>query len=318
MPAAHGDIGSAVIFARHHGKFGNRGFGIAPQKFRAVADNSVPFLMCAGQVAWHVAQGHERNVESVAKPDEARGFVGSVDVEATGQNCGLVRHEADHAAVEPGETDDDVLRVVLVRFKEHSVVHDAVDHIAHGIAHFRRVWNNFIQFRAQPPGIVFALGARSVFHVVGRQIAEQNLDLLDGVGVVLAGEMCVSAFGIVRHGAAKIFLRGFFARDRADHVRAGDEHKTGVFDHEHEIRHGRRIDRPAGAGPHDRGDLRDHAAGAGIAIEDVAVASQSVHAFLDAGSAAVLNADQGKSAFQRHVHDLADLGGVHFTQGTAP
>ena len=49
---------------------------------------------------------------------------------------------------------------------------------------------------------------------------------------------------------------------RLHDVRPGDEHVARPLDHDHEVGDRRRVDRAAGARPHDDGDLRDHAGGA--------------------------------------------------------
>ena len=54
-------------------------------------------------------------------------------------------------------------------------------------------------------------------------------------------------------------------------------------------------------------DLRDDAGGAHVAAEDLAVALEAGDAFLDAGAAAVVDADDRHAGLQRQVHDLADL-----------
>ena len=84
-----------------------------------------------------------------------------------------------------------------------------------------------------------------------------------------------------------------------------------------EIGDRRRIDRAAGARAHDGGDLRDHAARQRIAQENIGVAGERQHAFLDARAAGIVQADDGRAGLQRQVHDLDDLLRVGFRERAA-
>ena len=81
-----------------------------------------------------------------------------------------------------------------------------------------------------------------------------------------------AAFFVVGHRAAELLLGDFFVRHGLDHFGTGDEHVGRLASHENKIGDGRGIDRTAGAGAHDRADLRDHAAGESVAEENFGVA----------------------------------------------
>ena len=132
-----------------------------------------------------------------------------------------------------------------------------------------------VQGRLLPVGRVAAGRERRVFHVVAGEEAQQLFDLLDAVGVGVAGELGHAALGVVGHGAAQVLKADLLAGDALDDVRAGDEHVGGVLHHEDEVGHGRGVDRAAGGGSHDGRDLGDDAGGDGVAIKDLAVAAQS-------------------------------------------
>ena len=68
-----------------------------------------------------------------------------------------------------------------------------------------------------------------------------------------------------------------------------------------------RIHRAAGAGAHDRRDLRHHARGQRVAKKDVGVAGQRRDALLDAGAAGVVQPDHRRAHAHGHIHDLDDL-----------
>ena len=78
-----------------------------------------------------------------------------------------------------------------------------------------------------------------------------------------------------------------------------------------------RVHRAAGARAHDGGDLRNHARGERVAQEDVGVAAERRHAFLDPRAPRVVEADDRRAELHRQVHDLHDLGGVGLRQRAA-
>src|SRR5699024_8334896 len=77
------------------------------------------------------------------------------------------------------------------------------------------------------------------------------------------------------------------------------------------------VDGAAGAGAHDDGDLRDDTRGVHVALEDLAVEAEGDHAFLDAGAAGVVQADDGAADLHGEVHDLGDLLAEDLTEGAA-
>ena len=79
---------------------------------------------------------------------------------------------------------------------------------------------------------------------------------------------------VMRHGAAQVFLRDIFMSHGADYIRTGYEHVAGLRDHEDKIGDRRRVDRAARARTHNGGDLRNHAAGQGVAQEDIRVPAE--------------------------------------------
>ncbi len=116
---------------------------------------------------------------------------------------------------------------------------------------------------------------------------------------------------------AELVLRHFFVRHRLDDVRPGDEHVRRVLHHQDEVGHGRRINGAASARSHDGGDLRHHSRCQHIAQEDVGIASQRHHAFLNARTSGIVQPDHRRANLHRHIHDLDDLGGVGLRQRAA-
>ena len=101
------------------------------------------------------------------------------------------------------------------------------------------------------------------------------------------------------------------------HVRAGHEHVARALDHDGEVGDRRRVHGAAGARPHDRGDLRHDAGRQRVAQEDVGVAAERQHAFLNARAARVVQADDRRAHLHRQIHDLDDLRGVGLGERSA-
>ena len=121
----------------------------------------------------------------------------------------------------------------------------------------------------------------------------------------------------MRGRSAQLLFRDIFVCHGLDDVGTGDEHVAGFIHHEHEIGKGGRVDGAARAGPHDRGDLRDHAAGQNISQENVGVARERKYALLNARAARIVQADDRRAGLQREVHDLDDLLRVAFRKRSA-
>ena len=170
--------------------------------------------------------------------------------------------------------------------------------------------------RRDRSGSVHGLRGGSSRLLEGTKLSSSRI-MRQALGVVVRQEVRHAGLLVVRHGAAELFLGDLFVRDGLDDVGAGDEHVRGLVDHQDEVGDGRRVDRAAGARSHDGGDLRDHARGQRVAQEDVGVAGERHHAFLDARAAGVVQADDGRADLHGHVHDLDDLGGVGLGERSA-
>ena len=122
---------------------------------------------------------------------------------------------------------------------------------------------------------------------------------------------------VVAHRPAELLELDFLAGHGLDHFGAGDEHVRGLFDHEDEVGHRRRVDGAAGAGAHDQADLRDHAGALDVADEDVAVGAERDDALLDPGAAGVVDADHRRPDLGGEVHHLAHLLRHHLAEAAA-
>ena len=112
---------------------------------------------------------------------------------------------------------------------------------------------------------------------------------------------------VVDVAAAELVERHILAGDHADHLGARDEHVPLARDDEDEVGDRRRVDGAAGARPRDDADLRDHTRRPDVAQEDVRVAGQRDHPFLDPRAARVVDADDRDPIAKGELLDLDDL-----------
>src|SRR4029077_21114987 len=97
------------------------------------------------------------------------------------------------------------------------------------------------------------------------------------------------------------------------HLRPGDEHVAEVLDHEDEVGDRRRVNRAAGGGTGDHGELWHDPRGLNVPVKDIGIAGQADDTLLDAGAAGVVDPDAGPAGAHRQIHDLADFLGEDLT-----
>ncbi len=148
-------------------------------------------------------------------------------------------------------------------------------------------------------------------------VVEQVADLLEASRLRVADEMRDPGGAGMNLCAAQTLEVDLLVRHRLHHVRPGHEHVGGALDHEDEVGDRRRVDGAAGAGPHDGADLGHHTRGLGVAPEDLGVAAQRRHPFLNPRAARVVEPDDRAAGLHRQVHHLADLLRVRLRQRTA-
>src|SRR4029079_4485289 len=108
MLGAHDDVGAAECLADDDGDLGHAGLCGGIDELGAAPDDSVPFLVGTGKEAGDIDEGDDGNVERVAGPDEPRGLLRGVDMEAAGELGRLVTNDADGTTLDPPEADDDI------------------------------------------------------------------------------------------------------------------------------------------------------------------------------------------------------------------
>ena len=74
MSRAHHVVSATIGFARDHGELRDRRLAIGVQELRAVLDDAAVLLRDTRKKSRDVFESDERDVECIAKPDEARTF----------------------------------------------------------------------------------------------------------------------------------------------------------------------------------------------------------------------------------------------------
>jgi hypothetical protein len=85
----------------------------------------------------------------------------------------LIRHDSDAPSIQPRESDDDVLGVVLLHFKEVSVVDHRVNHVFDVIGLVRQRWNHRVERSIGPIGRIGTRPPRRVIQIVRRHKTQQ-------------------------------------------------------------------------------------------------------------------------------------------------
>ena len=260
-----------------------------------------------GQEARDVDEGDERDVERVARADEARRLDGRVDVEHAGERGRLVADDPDGVAAEPREAADDVRRPVRLHLEELAVVDDLRDHLLHVVRLRRLVRDERVELRRLAVDRIGGSGVRRALEVVLRQEREQVARVLEARLLVGRGEVRDAGLRRVRRRAAELLERDLLAGDRLHDVGAGDEHVRRALRHQHEVGDRGRVDGAAGARAEHERELRHDARGLDVAPEDLRVAGERDDALLDPRAAGVVDPDHRAAVLDGHVHHLADL-----------
>ena len=204
-----------------------------------MADDSAPFLVGAGQVAGHIHQGDERDVEGVAEPDEARRLVAGVDVERPRLMHRLVGYDAHRVAVKPRESGNDVRREQREQLEEvgliTALVEDAGDDLADVVGSPQVRRNDVEERLVRPAGRVPPVYPRRHLAAARRQVAEQFPDVGEAVGLALLGTADDARFLLGDDRPAEFFIRDVLADRRLDDSRSGDEGVADSLDHEDEV-----------------------------------------------------------------------------------
>lgn len=221
----------------------------------------------------------------------------------------LVGDDAHRIALDPAEAGEDVRREQGLGLQELAVVQHMLDRGVHVVRLVRRVRDQRVQLAVLVADRQVRLlrEGRGLGEVVRRQVRQQRLDVLDGVLLVARHVVRHTRGGVVRTGTAELLEGDVLAGDRLDDVGTRDEHVRGLVDHDREVGDRGGVDRAARARSDDQRDLRDHTRRVHVAAEDLREEAQRRDTLLDAGAAAVVDADDRTAGLQREVHHLDDF-----------
>ena len=145
MLARHDVVGAAIGFSRDDRELRHGRFRVGVEELGAVADDPGVLLRRPGEETGHVDEGHERDVEGIAKADEPCRFDRGIDVQDAREDHRLLGDDADRSAVEPRESADDVLRPAFVHLEDLPVVNDAADDVLHVVGLVRGVGDDVVE-----------------------------------------------------------------------------------------------------------------------------------------------------------------------------
>src|SRR5690606_10703923 len=123
------------------------------------------------------------DVERIAEAYKARALKAARDVKAARKHSRLLGDNADRMAAKARETDDDVLRVILMDLEKVAVVHNSLEYIEHVVGLFRVVGHDAVKSVVFAVNVVVGLDERRWLEVVLRQEAQQLLDADNAVGL---------------------------------------------------------------------------------------------------------------------------------------
>ena len=151
--------------------------------------------------------------------------------------------------------------------QEAAPVEDQLDDLVDIIRFAGIRGNDGVQPFFRPVWIVTDFTLWRFFPVTARQVADQLAGQIKRIGLILSSKVGHTADRIVHHGAAEVIQADLLSGDSLDHLGAGDEHMAGTLGHDNEVGQAGRVNRATGAGSDHHADLRDHAAGLGVAPE---------------------------------------------------
>ena len=313
----HYAVGPAIRLAHNDCELGHGRLAEGVEQFGAVANDAAMLLVNPRHEAWHILKHNQRDVKGVAKTNETRALLAGFGVEHACEHLRLLRHKAHHMAAQARKAHQQVLRIILMHLHPLPLVHNTAHDNLHVVRLVGVVGHNRVQIMRLAQRVILGRDRRCVLHVVAGQIADKVLHQKERVLLALGGKVGHARLAGV-HQCAPQFLKGdILVRHRLDHVRPGHKHVARVLDHDHKVGDGRAVDRPARTRPHDDADLRNDARRQRVAVEDLGIARQAVHAFLNARPARVVQTDHGRAIGHGRIHHLADLHRVRVAYAAA-
>ena len=138
-----------------------------------MSDDAAVFLRNAGQETRHVFKRHERNIETIAEANKASAFYRSRDIQHACKKRRLVCDHADCASTQSRKSHANVWRKHLLDFKEVTIVHDVIDHVAYIVRLVRRLRNDVVEFWLDTIDRIYGFHSRRIFKVIRRNERQQ-------------------------------------------------------------------------------------------------------------------------------------------------
>ena len=200
-----------------------------------MADDALLLDRRADDEAGHVVQEHERDVERVAQPHEARGFVGRVHVERATEHHRLVPDDAHGLTADARQARDEVLRPLRLHPEHVAVVDDLGHDLAHVVRAPRRGRHDVVQLLGATIDRVSGGRDRWALLVVLREEREVLADDRQAFLVVGDFEIGDTADLGVDRGTAHLFLGDVLPHCRLHEVAPAERHRRRALHHRHEV-----------------------------------------------------------------------------------
>ena len=194
-----------------------------------------------------------------------------------------------------------------MHFEHLAIVNNRCDDLIHIVGLVGRLGDDLVQRILHTVDGIGAFDARSLLHVVLWDIAEQLTNHCNGFILIFGSKMSYARLGGMNRCTTELLLVNNFAQHFLNDLGTGEEHIGRVLDHQHEVGEGRRIDRTAGTGTHNAGDLRNDTRCKDVAFEYLTKTCHRSNTLLNAGTTRVIETDERSAYTHGHVHDLADL-----------
>ncbi len=129
---------------------------------------------------------------------------------------------------------------------------------------------------------------------------------------IAAGKVCYTRLRCMCGSATQFFGGHGFMGHCFHHIRAGNKHIRSMLHHRNEICDGGRINGSSCTRTHNSRQLRNYTGSFYISVKNICVSSKRNYTFLNTGSAAVIQTNNGRAILNSEVHNFTNLFSVGF------
>ncbi len=147
------------------------------------------FLGRAGQEAWHIDQGHDRNVKGIAEAHETTRLDGTGNVQTARQNHRLIGNDADRVPFDPRKANYDVACIVGLDFKEIFLVRNLMDQFLDIIRLVGIGRDQCVQRHVQPVMGIVGRAVGRLFLIIQRQETQEAAQLQQCLHIIFKGQV---------------------------------------------------------------------------------------------------------------------------------